>query len=286
MNGNLIDILQKQMCSFSKSHKRLATYIVNNYDKAAFMTASRLGQAVNVSESTVIRFAGMLGYDGYPELQDALLKTAHNKMTVGQRLQVTKNRIGSSDVLAGVLQADMDKIRLTLEKTDSFMFDKVIDCILRAEHIYIMGVRSSSALAEFLGFYLNLMFDNVKTVGTSGVTEVYEQVLHIKKEDVIICISYPRYSNRTIKAMRFAGLRGANVIAITDDKTSPLCACANYSLFAKSDMTSFVDSLVAPLSLINAIIAAIAIKKENDLTNVLQELEDIWDENQVYDEES
>lgn len=286
MTGNLIDVLKARMQSFSKSHKLLAEYILNHYDKAAFMTAAKLGQTVDVSESTVIRFAGMLGYDGYPELQDALLKTAHNKMTVGQRLQVTKARIGGSDVLSGVLQADMDKIRMTLEKTDSQMFQRVIDCILSAAHIYIIGVRSSSALAEFLGFYLNLMFDNVKTVGTSGVTEVYEQVLHIQKEDVIICISYPRYSNRTIKAMRFAGRRGAKVIALTDDKTSPLCDCADYSLFAKSDMTSFVDSLVAPLSLINAIIAAIAIRKENDLTSVLQELEDIWDENQVYDGEN
>ncbi len=286
MNGSLTDFLRNEMQSFSKSHRMLAEYILSNYDKAAFMTAAKLGKVVNVSESTVIRFANMLGYDGYPELQEALLKTAHNKMTVAQRLQVTKDRIGDSDVLTGVLQADMDKIRVTLDKTDSKTFQAVVDCILQAEHIYIIGVRSSSSLAEFLGFYLNLMFDNVKIVGTSGVSEVYEQVLHIKKEDVIICSSYPRYSNRTIKAMKFAGLRGARVIALTDDKSSPLCACADYSLFAKSDMTSFVDSLVAPLSLVNAIIAALAIRKEKDLTHVLQELEDIWDENQVYDEKS
>ena len=252
-------------------------------DKAAFMTAARLGSVVGISESTVIRFAITLGFEGYPELQDALMKAAHNKMTVVQRMEVTKSHIGTSAVLKNVLQSDMETIRLTLENLDTQTFDAVVESIISARRIYIVGVRSSSALAEFLGFYFNLMFDNVNVVGSDGVSEVAEQIFHITQNDIIIGISYPRYSNRTLKALKFAKNKNATVIALTDSSSSPLCDYATYSLFAKSNITAFTDSLVAPLSLVNALISAVAIKKEQDLTSALAELEQIWDENKVYD---
>lgn len=282
---DLIRILKDRKSTLSKSHRMIADYILNNYEKAAFMTASKLGDAVGVSESTVIRFALLLGYEGYPQLQDALIKTAHNKMTIVQRMEVTKSRIGENDVLSSVLQSDMDKIRLTLEKLDINTFNTVVEEILKAKYIYIIGIRSASALAEFMGFYFNLIFNNIRVVHNVSVNEVFEQVIHIEPGDLLIGISFPRYSNRTIKAIKYANARGAKTVAITDSKMSPLCEYANYSLFAKSDMNAFVDSLVAPLSLINAVIAAVAIQKEKEITGVLQDLEDIWNENEVYDRE-
>lgn len=280
---DLTDTLRENMSCYSKSHRKIAEYILGNFDSAAFMTASVLADNAGVSESTVIRFATALGYKGYPELQDALLKTAHNRMTAKQRMHVTRSRINPTDVLTSVLSSDMDKIRLTLENADTVAFEAVIDSLMAANSIYILGVRSSSALSEFLGFYLNLFFRNVHIVSTSSVSEVFEQVIHIDKGDVFVGISFPRYSRRTVKAMKFAGARGAKVIAITDCELSPLCEFSDNKLFAQSDMTAFVDSLVAPLSLVNAIVAAVAIRKNDAMTGVLQELEDIWDENNVYD---
>ncbi|PWM43245.1 MAG: N-acetylmannosamine kinase [Clostridiales bacterium] len=278
-----MQFLEDRKKNLSKSHRLIADYMLKNYDKAAFMTAARLGSVVGISESTVIRFAITLGFEGYPELQDALMKAAHNKMTVVQRMEVTKSHIGTSAVLKNVLQSDMETIRLTLENLDTQTFDAVVESIISARRIYIVGVRSSSALAEFLGFYFNLMFDNVNVVGSDGVSEVAEQIFHITQNDIIIGISYPRYSNRTLKALKFAKNKNATVIALTDSSSSPLCDYATYSLFAKSNITAFTDSLVAPLSLVNALISAVAIKKEQDLTSALAELEQIWDENKVYD---
>ena len=280
---DFMQFLEERKSKLSKSHRLIADYMLNNYDKAAFMTAARLGSVVGISESTVIRFAITLGFDGYPELQDALMKAAHNKMTAVQRMEVTKSRIGTSTVLKNVLHSDMETIRMTLENIDTETFDCVVDSIINAKRIYIVGVRSSSALAEFRGFYFNLMFNSVRVVGTSGVSEVAEQVFHICEDDVLIGISYPRYSNRTLKALKYASGKKATVVAITDSSSSPLCAYAKYSLFAKSSMTAFTDSLVAPLSLVNALVSAVAIKKEQDLTSALAELEQIWDENEVYD---
>lgn len=201
---DFMQFLEERKSKLSKSHRLIADYMLNNYDKAAFMTAARLGSVVGISESTVIRFAITLGFDGYPELQDALMKAAHNKMTVVQRMEVTKSRIGTSTVLKNVLHSDMETIRMTLENIDTETFDCVVDSIINAKRIYIVGVRSSSALAEFLGFYFNLMFNSVRVVGTSGVSEVAEQVFHICEDDVLIGISYPRYSNRTLKALKYA----------------------------------------------------------------------------------
>ena len=283
MAGDLLDTLAYKKSEFSKGHKKIADYLLDNYDKAAFMTAGKLAKAAEVSEPTVVRFASALGYKKYTNFQDALLKTAHNRMTVVQRMEISKNRIGNTEVLKKVLLSDMEKIRLPLENIDAETFGEVVDDIIKARRIYILGVRSSSALAEFLGFYFNLLFDDVRIVGNTNVSAIYEQVFHIGKGDILIAISYPRYSKRTVKAIKFANSRGAEVVALTDSSMSPLCRYAKYSLFADSDITSIVDSLVAPLSLVNSLIAAVSIKKEKDLTSVLQELEDIWDENEVYD---
>lgn len=282
---NLIKDMRGKYSSFSKGQKLIASYIIDHYDKAAFMTAAKLGEEVGVSESTVVRFAIEMGYDGYPKIQKALREVIKSKLTSVQRLEVSSTHIDAEGVLKSVLQSDLNKIRATLEEADAQMFNAIVEEILKADKIYILGVRSSAPLASFLGFYFNLIFENVRLVHTTSVSEMFEQIVNAREGDVIIGISFPRYSKRTSKAMEFANKQGATVIAITDNETSPLARCSKYSLFARSDMASFVDSLVAPLSIINALIVAIGLKRKEKMQTTFEKLEKIWDEYQVYEKD-
>ena len=283
MSKDILSIIQTNMNTFSKGQKRIGRFILDSYDKAAFMTASKLGKTVNVSESTVVRFAAELGYDGYPAMQKALQEMIRNKLTSIQRIEVSNDRIGNQDILSMVMQSDVEKIRMTLEEVDRDSFDRAVEAIVSARRIYILGVRSASAIASFLAFYFNLIFEDVVHIHSTSVSEVFEQLLRIGPRDVIVGISFPRYSRRTVKAMEFARDRGAQVVAITDSETSPLTAIAAHTLMAKSDMASFVDSLVAPLSLVNALIVAVGRKKNSDLSETFGVLEKIWDEYEVYE---
>jgi len=282
-NYNLIEKITNSFSSFSKGQKQIADFIINHYDKAAFMTAAKLGKEVNVSESTVVRFAYELGYDGYPKLQKALQEMIKTKLTPVQRLEVSSLRINEENILKSVLQSDMEKIKITMEEADQESFNKIVESILNAKKIYILGVRSSAALASFLGFYFNIIFDNVRLVHTTSVSEMFEQIIRAGEGDVVIGISFPRYSKRTIKAMQFVKSQGATTIAITDSKESPLAENADLSIIARSDMASFADSLVAPLSMINALIVALGMRKKQEVQNTFERLEQIWDEYQVYE---
>ena len=281
--NELISRIDARYGKMSKGQKRLADYVKGNYDKAVFLTAAKLGEIVGVSESTVVRFATQLGYSGYPGFQKALEELVRNKLNSIQRMEVTYGRISQSEILETVLQSDIEKIKLTLGAIDHAAFNLAIDTILNARRIYVVGIRSCAPLASFMGFYLNLVCEDVVTVNTNSSSEIFEQMLRINQEDVLIGISFPRYSSRTVKAMRFARDRGANVIALTDSEASPLAEIATETLLAKSDMASFVDSLVAPLSLVNALLVAVSRKKNDDLAHTFQTLEDIWDEYGVYE---
>ena len=281
--NDLITKIQSELPGFSKGQKQIARFILEHYDKAAFMTASRLGVTVGVSESTVVRFATELGYDGYPHLQRALQEMIRNKLTSVQRMEVAGDRMGGRDVLQTVLHADTDMIRVTLDEIDRDTFQGAVDALMGAKRIYILGVRSSSALASFLGFYFNLLFENVTLVHTNSVSEIFEQVLRVGPGDVLFGISFPRYSKRTLSAMKYARDRGARVIALTDSQLSPLARVADHVLLARSDMASFVDSLVAPLSVINALIVAVGMSRRDEIEQTFNKLERIWEEYDVYE---
>lgn len=286
MNRNSNDLsnrINEAYSSLSKGQKLLATYITDNYDKAVFLTAAKLGEVVGVSESTVVRFATHLGYKGYPEFQRALEELVRNKLNSVQRMEVTYGRISQSKILESVLQSDMERIKETLNMIDDNAFEMAVETILKAKRIYIVGIRSCAPLASFLAFYLNMMFDDVHLLSTNNSSELFEQMVRISKEDVIIGISFPRYSMRTLKAMEFANNRSAKVITITDSVHSPMNLYSSCNLIAKSDMASIVDSLVAPLSVINALIVALCMKKQGEVVQTLEMLEDIWNEYQVYE---
>ena len=283
MSYDILSTLREKEPTFSKGQKRIARYITEDYDKAAFMTASRLGVTVGVSESTVVRFATELGYDGYPHLQRALQEMIRNKLTSVQRMEVAGDRMGGRDVLQTVLHADTDMIRVTLDEIDRDAFQGAVDALMGAKRIYILGVRSSSALASFLGFYFNLLFENVTLVHTNSVSEIFEQVLRVGPGDVLFGISFPRYSKRTLSAMKYARDRGARVIALTDSQLSPLARVADHVLLARSDMASFVDSLVAPLSVINALIVAVGMSRRDEIEQTFNKLERTWEEYDVYE---
>lgn len=285
MNKNdLIHRIRKNMLQLSKGQKLIANYILEHYEKAVYLTASRLGTIVGVSESTVVRFANELGYDGYPKFQEALEELVKSKLTAMQRLEVTTDRIDREHVLKSVLQTDEEKIRYTREQIDEGAFEQAIDKILTAKTIYILGVRSSAGLANFLGFYFNIIFDNIRLVSTNSVSEMFETIYRIDKEDVIIGISFPRYSKRVLKALEFAKSKEASIIAITDSYISPIAGYSDYPLIGRSEMISFVDSLVAPLSIINAIIVAVSLRKKGEIAANLDNLERIWREYEVYDD--
>ena len=277
--------MMNSMDSLSKSRKRIAGYILDNFDTAPFMTAARLAEVVNTSESTVVRFAVELGFEGYPEMAKAMQEQALYNLTAAQRLKMANDSIDRSDVLKSVLKADISRIKETMDDIDRGTFDGVINKLLTARKIYILGVRSSAALAMYLGFYFNLIFENVNLVQTTSASEVFEQILGVGEGDVIIGISFPRYSKRTSKAMEYAGKKGAYVVAISDSVNSPVAKWADSTLVARSDMTSFVDSLTAPLSVINALIVAVGLKREDKVLGTLKTLEKIWDEYQVYEKE-
>lgn len=283
MQHDILTIISDKQASLSKGHKLIAVYILNHYDRAAFMTASKLGQVVGVSESTVVRFAFELGYDGYPGLQKSLQEMIRNRLTAVQRIEVASEQIGTEEILDKVLNLDIERIRRTLEETNRDAFAGAVDSILNARCIYVLGTRSAATIARFLTFYFQLIFPNVRLIDASGRGEVFEQIMRIDSRDVMIGISFPRYSKRTSLAMHFAKEHGAKVIALTDSASSPLVKYADYFLQARSDMASFVDSLVAPLSLVNALIVAVGLKKSDDLKDTFDKLENIWDAYDVYE---
>ena len=285
MNHNFLSILQEKEPTFSKGQKRIARYITDSYDKAAFITANRLGKTVGVSESTVVRFAVDLGFDGYPSMQKAMREMVLNRLTSVQRIEVANNRLGDQDVVSMVLHADMEKLRQTSETISREEFNTAVDAILKAKRVYILGVRSVAPLANFLGHYLNYMFNNVHVISGFSAGEMFEKIVSVNSEDVIIAFSFPRYSASTTKGARYCRSAGATVIGITDSKESPLGQCSDHILVAKSDMVSLVDSLVAPLSLVNALIVAIAAKREKELSQTFANLERIWDEYDVYEKQ-
>jgi DNA-binding MurR/RpiR family transcriptional regulator len=282
-NNDLSNRINECYSKLSKGQKRLATYITDNYDKAVFLTAAKLGEVVGVSESTVVRFAMHLGYKGYPEFQSALEELVRNKLNSLQRMEVTYGRINQSKILESVLKADAQRIESSLEKIDENAFELAVDTILNARDIYIIGIRSCAPLANFMAFYFTLIFEHVHLIQTSSSSEIFEQMVRIGKEDVIIGISFPRYSMRTLKAMEFANNRSAKVITLTDSVHSPMNLYSSCNLIAESDMASIVDSLVAPLSVINALIVALCMKKQGEVATTLEMLEEIWDEYQVYE---
>ena len=271
------------MFCFSKGQKLIANYVVENYEKAAYLTASKLGGLVGVSESTVVRFAIELGFDGYPSFQRSLQKLIRNRLTAVQRVEVTNSLIGDGNVLDKVLLSDIDKIRRTMEEIDHASFERAIDRISDARRIYVLGVRSSASLAGFLNRSLRMIFDNVKLVQTTSGSEMFEELMALGEEDVMIAISFPRYSKRVINGVEYAKEKGANVVALTDSITSPIAQYADELLVAQSDMASFMDSLVAPLSIINAMVVALSRKKQEELTVRLHELEEVWEQYDVYD---
>lgn len=275
--------INEKMREFSKGQKKIGNYVLTHYEKAAFLTAAKLGEAVGVSESTVVRFATELGYSGYPQLQHALQEMIRNKLTTVQRIEIANNHIHSTDVLSKILTMDIEKIHRTLEDTSPVEFEEVTDLVVGAEKIFVLGVRSSSALAEFLCYYLYKIFDNVRNIKNTSSSEVFERIMNINEKDVFIAITFPRYSTRTIKAAKYAHDNGATVIAITDSHTAPIIRYADHVLLAKSDMASFADSLVAPLSLINALIVSIGLKKKKEVSEAFEKLERIWDEYEVYE---
>ena len=283
MERDILAQINKDSHKFSKSQRKISAYISSNYDKAAFMTASKLGKTVGVSESTVVRFATELGYDGYPGMRRAMQDMVRNRLTAVQRIEVARQQIDGGNLLDTVLSSDIEKLRGTLEEVNKEDFDRAVDKIVAARTVYIVGMRSSTSLANFMGFYLNLLLDNVRLLHDTCVSEVYEQVFRIREDDVFIGISYPRYSSRTIKAMQFAKSAGATVIGITDGPSSPFVGLADVNLFAKSDMVSFLDSLVAPMSLINALIVAIGYRLSDSLSDIFDHLEGIWNQYDVYE---
>lgn len=280
--NELLQKLEKNYKKFSKGQKKLADFIREDYDKAAFLTAAKMGEEVGVSESTVVRFATALGYDGYPGFQKALGELVRTKLNSIQRMEVTYGRISQSEILKTVLQSDIEKIKLTLAAMDHEAFELAVDTILNAKRIYVIGIRSCAPLASFLSFYLNLICDNVIAVNTNSSSEIFEQLIRINENDVIIGISFPRYSMRTLKALEFASNRQAKVITLTDSVHSPMTLYSSCNLIARSDMASIVDSLVAPLSVVNALVVALCMKKQDEVIKTLETLEDIWDEYQVY----
>ena len=279
---HLLSKINVQYQSFSKGQKKLAAYIKENYDKAAFLTAAKLGETVGVSESTVVRFATHLGYKGYPEFQRELEELVRNKLNSIQRMEVTYGKVPQSEILDTVLHSDIDKIKMTLEAVDHEAFNLAVETILSAKNIYVVGIRSCAPLAEFLAFYLNLIFDGVRLLNTNSASELFEQMIRIGENDVIIGISFPRYSIRTLKTLEFANNRNAKVITLTDSIHSPMNLYSSCNLIARSDMASIVDSLVAPLSVINALVVALSMRKQKTVVATLEALEKIWDEYQVY----
>ncbi len=283
MNQDILTLLSEQGPTFSKGQRRIAAYIIESYDKAAFMTASVLGKTVGVSESTVVRFAVELGFDGYPSMQKAMQEMVLNRLTSVQRIGVANDRMGHQDILSTVLHADAEKLRQTSQTLDRAAFKQAVEAILKARRIYILGVRSAAVLVNFLGYYLNYMFDNIHIVTASGESEMFEKLVNVDREDIVIAFSFPRYSVSTLKGVQYCRSIGAKIVGITNSSLSPLGQNSDYVLVAKSDMVSLVDSLVAPLSVVNALIVALASGREQELAKTFDTLERVWEEYNVYE---
>lgn len=282
MQVNVLDRIREQYDGMSKGHKKIASFILEHYDQAVFMTAARLGDALRISESTVVRFASGIGYAGYPEFQRALEECVQDKLSSVQKIDAKYGNSSQSEILTSVLTADIEKLQHTIQHLDAAAFETAVDAILTADHIYIMGLRSNEPLAEFLHFYLNMIRGNVVLLKTTSVSETFEQMIRIDDRDCFIGISFPRYSMRTLKAMEFANDRNAKVIAITDSIHSPMNLYSSCNLLARSDMVSIVDSLVAPLSVINALVVALCLKCPQEVKRNLEMLEETWNNYQVY----
>lgn len=280
-NKDLMTLIKERFSRLSKGQKLIADYILHNYDKAAFMTASKLGNTVGVSESTVVRFATELEFSGYPALQKSLRELIKNKLTSAQRLEISKEYISDEASLKGVIKADMENLRSTLDKIDPLIFEEVVNSILKANKIYIIGLRSSTVISEFLGFYLNIILQNVQNI-SYGMSDLFEQIISVSEGDLVIGIGFPRYATKTIDLLDFSKNKGAKVVAITDSLSSPLSEKSDYTLVCQSNMASFVDSLVAPLSVINALIVSVGMRKKEDISNIFINLEDIWQNYNVY----
>lgn len=283
MKTDILSTLQNGIPKFSKGQRLIAKYITESYDKAAFMTASKLGKTVGVSESTVVRFAVELGFDGYPSMQKAIQEMVRNRLTSVQRIEVANDRFGDQDVVSMVLHSDAEKLRQTAEVLDREAFGEAVEAVLKAKRVFVLGVRSAAPLANFLGYYLNYMFNNVHIVTASGQGEMFEKIVGMGQEDVVIAFSFPRYSNTIMKAARYCRSAGATVIGITDSALSTLGENSDHVLVAKSDMVSLVDSLAAPLSVVNALIVALASRRDRELRRTFSTLEQIWDEYNVYE---
>lgn len=279
MGADLLGRIRQQYLTLSKSHKKIADYILQNYDKVAFMTAATLGKNVDISESTVVRFAGSLGYEGYPELQRELQETIKTKLTTVQRFELSKDR-KESDYLTKIMLSDIDNIRTMVEQFDAGLMDRFIDEIIKAKKVYILGLRSSSVLANYLGFYLNFILPDIHIIHETA-QDVYDQLLNITEDDVMIAFSFPRYSKRTYDCVDYALNSNTTILGITDGMNSPLFEKVKYCLTAKYNMNTFIDSFVAPMSLINTLIIGISVKKEGVEKN-LEKLERIWDTYGVY----
>ena len=281
MPKNILHTIEKNMSSFSKGQKLIARFILEDYDKAAFMTASKLGKTVQVSESTVVRFATQLGYDGYPSMQRALQEMIRGKLTSIQRIKASEGELSGSDLVTNVLQRDMEKIRMAMDQTDGSEFSHVVDIIAQAKHIYIVGFRSSSFLAGYLNFYFRLIYDNVTQV-QGGAAGTFDQLFRVGPGDVVIAICFPRYSELALKTVQYAKDRGATIIGVTDSELSPINQMASCSLLVRNEMISFVDSLAAPMSMLNALILAVANKKGADISATFSELEHIWERFDIF----
>ena len=283
MENDILSVLQSGSASFSKGQRRIAQYILDEYEKAAFMTAARLGKNVGVSESTVVRFAVSLGFDGYPSMQKAMQEMVLNRLTSVQRLEVASDRIGDQDIVSMVLQSDAEKLRRTDETLSREDFNNAVNSIVDAKRVYILGVRSAAPLANFLGYYLRYLSDNVYIVTASGASEMFEQIVGVNSDDTVIAFSFPRYSTTVVKGAQYCASAGATVIGLTDSKISPLAQVCDHVLLAKSDMVSLVDSLVAPLSVVNALIVGVTKRRSVELARRLDALEHIWSDYDVYE---
>ena len=283
MENDLLSVLARGSNKFSKGQRIIAKYILSNYDKAAFMTAGKLGRIVGVSESTVVRFAAELGYDGYPSMRKALQEMIRNRLTSVQRIEVAKSMIDDTDLIKSIIGSDMQNLQATMDILEQDSFNMLVESIMEAKNIYIVGMRTSTSLSTFLGLYLNLLRGNVNVVHDTAASEIYEQIIRIGQGDLFIGISFPRYSSHTVDAMQFAKKMGAKTAALTDGASSPLNGIADVCLHAKSDMVSFLDSLVAPMSVINALIVSVGLEQEDSVAKTYEDLERLWDEYDAFE---
>ena len=282
MENDILSVIEREAPGFSKGQRLIAKYILENYDKAAFMTAGKLGKTVGVSESTVVRFAAELGYDGYPEMRKVLQEVVRNKLTSVQRIEVATEQIDGENIIDSVMAADAERLHVTLESVNREDFDRAVNAIVNAKKVYIIGTRASTSLATFFGYYMSLIMENVAVVQDTAVSEVYEQLFRVGEGDVVIGITFPRYSSKTVAAMKYAKGRSATTIGITDCEASPLYGISDVNLYAKSDMVSFIDSLVAPMSLLNALLAEIGFRSRENISETFRRLEDVWSEYSVF----